>query len=269
MRDRPYAERLALAARLTEPAIRRAIMNLRLPGGSCGIDVGCGIGQQTRWLAEAAGPACRVVGLDIDEANLAAARHLTAGPAEDRIEFVRGDLHHLPFPDRSYDWIWCADTLWPVVVAADPVASVRELARVIRPGGRVALAYWSGQLLLPGHPVLEARLNAAFVSATPYLAEESSGTHFLEALSWLGGAGLRERRVRTYVADLQAPLSEERREALAFVLDMFWGGLEERLDRRDWLDYRTLAGDGSALGTLEVQDYAGFITYTVFDATVA
>jgi demethylmenaquinone methyltransferase/2-methoxy-6-polyprenyl-1,4-benzoquinol methylase len=269
MRERPYAERLALAARLTEPAIRQAIENLRLPAGSRGIDAGCGIGQQTRWLAEAAGPACRVTGIDIDEGNLAAARHLTIGPADDRVEFVRGDLHHLPFPDRSHDWIWCADTLWPVVMAADPLAAVRELARVVRPGGRVALAYWSGHLLLPGHPLLEARLNTAFVSATPYLAEAAPGTHFLDALGWLRAAGLRERRARTYVADLQAPLSDERREALAFVLDMFWGGLEERLDRRDWLDYRTLAGDGSALGTLDVEDYAGFITYTVFDATVA
>lgn len=81
MDDRDYPERLQLASRLTEPAIRQAIGGAGIRPGSSGLDVGCGLGQQTFWLAEAVGPGGSVVGLDVSAANLAVAQTLVGqGP---------------------------------------------------------------------------------------------------------------------------------------------------------------------------------------------
>ncbi len=188
MDSKPYPERLRLASRVTGPAIRQAMQELALPEGSMGLDAGCGIGQYALWLADAVGPRGKVTGLDIFPDNLAVARHLSdQSPVSGRVSFTEGDFRHLSFEDDSFDWAWCSDALWPVVVADDPVAGIRELGRVVRPGGTVAILYCSSQSLLPGYPTLEARLNSAFAATAPYLGNVPPHLHFMRALGWLQG----------------------------------------------------------------------------------
>ena len=76
MPQRPYADRLRLAGRVTEPAIRRAIEEFAPPQGSRGLDAGCGIGLRTLCLAEAVGEGGNVTGLDISPDHLAEARNV-------------------------------------------------------------------------------------------------------------------------------------------------------------------------------------------------
>jgi ubiquinone/menaquinone biosynthesis C-methylase UbiE len=269
MDEKDYAQRLGLAGRVTEPAIRQAIRALAPAPGSSGLDAGCGIGQHAIWLAEAVGPGGVVTGLDLSPDNLEAARRLTAeSSVAGRLTFVPGDLLRLPFADASFDWTWCADTLWPVAVAADPAAGVRELARVVRPGGMVALMYWSSQSLLSGYPDLEARLAPAFVKVVPYLNEVSPRLHFLRALGWMEEAGLERPVARTFVADVQAPLSAYLRDGLAHCLGMLWGSLEPYVSRDDWQLLSSLCAPGSERYILDSSDYYGFVTYTLFQGRV-
>ena len=91
------------------------------------LEVGCGTGVISQGLADSS-PA-HVVGLDIDPQMLAFA---SQGGA--RADFVQGDAHALPFSDGSFDIVVCHYLLlW----LADPVQGVREMARVVRPAGRV------------------------------------------------------------------------------------------------------------------------------------
>ncbi len=260
-----YAENLGLANRVTEPAVRQAMEELSIPIGSRGVDVGCGIGQHTLGLAELVSPHGKVTGLDISPDNLAVARGLIArSPISRRVQLIQGDLLHLPFHDGAFDWAWCADTLWPVAVCDDPVAGIGELARVVRPGGIVAILYWSSQNLLPGYPALEARLNSAFATTAPYLSGVSPQQHFLRALGWLREAGLEQPAARSYVAEVQAPLSPEMREAVAYLLSMMWGDLEPHVSRDDWDSYQQLCRPDSPRFIPDSVDYYGFLTYTLF-----
>lgn len=91
------------------------------------LDIGCGEGWATRWLAERAAEA---VGVDGSDAMLERARRT---PTTAR--YVSGDLLALPFPDGSFDRVFSMETLYYV----DIDAALAEVARVLRPGGRVAV----------------------------------------------------------------------------------------------------------------------------------
>ena len=259
-----YARELGLALQVTAPAARAAIAEFAAAGPR-GLDVGCGQGQHSIWLAEAAGPEAHVTGLDVSQAHLdAAAERAAAGPQAAQLDFVRGDLESLPFADGTFDWVWCADTLWPSLTTDDPVRSVRALARVLRPGGDLGLFYWSGQQLLPGYPLLEARLGAAFAATVPYLAARTPEHHFMRAGGWLAAAGLTDVRARTYVAELSGPLSAPQRDGLAYCLQMLWGGLEAHLAEDDRQTFRRVSRPESEECLLLRPDYAGFVVYTLF-----
>ena len=108
------------------------------------LDVATGTGAVAGELVRRYG--CRVVGVDQSAEMLAIAR---AG-AEERVEFREARAEALPFADRSFDGLTFTYLLRYV---DDPAATMHELARVVRPGGRVAMLEFS----IPGNPL--ARLS--------------------------------------------------------------------------------------------------------------
>lgn len=93
------------------------------------LDVGCGPGTITLDLAQAVGSG-RVVGLDQVAAPLEGARAAAAARGDERTTFEVGDVYALPFEDDSFDVTHAHQVLQHV---ADPVAALREMARVTRP----------------------------------------------------------------------------------------------------------------------------------------
>jgi SAM-dependent methyltransferase len=108
---------------------RRRFLDLVPPAGRLTLDVGCGEGRVTRDLKELGH---RVVGLDASETMVAAARD--ADPSGD---YLVADAAALPLPDGQADLVVAFMSLMDV---DDMVAAVRELARVLEPGGILALA---------------------------------------------------------------------------------------------------------------------------------
>jgi demethylmenaquinone methyltransferase / 2-methoxy-6-polyprenyl-1,4-benzoquinol methylase len=114
-----------------DPRWRRAMVDaVRAGPGERVLDVATGTGLVARALVRRYG--CRVVGLDQSEQMLGRARALV-GP---EVELVRGEAERLPFGYGEFDALTFTYLLRYV---DDPAATMRELARVVRPGGRVAM----------------------------------------------------------------------------------------------------------------------------------
>jgi len=103
--------------------------------GDRALDVACGTGALTRLLAERVMPGGEVIGLDLAEGMLDAAR-AHGGDAD----YVQGSAEALPFADGRFSVVTCQQGLQ---FTEDPAAVLREFARVLAPGGRIAAACWS------------------------------------------------------------------------------------------------------------------------------
>lgn len=106
------------------------------PGETC-LDLGSGRGTDALRLAEAVGPGGRVIGLDAAEGMLRVARETARRLGIENAEFVRGELERLPLPDGAVDLVVSNCTLNH---AADKRAVWREVARVLKPGGRFVVS---------------------------------------------------------------------------------------------------------------------------------
>jgi demethylmenaquinone methyltransferase/2-methoxy-6-polyprenyl-1,4-benzoquinol methylase len=266
MSHETYRDRLLNVSRLTEPAIEQVVAALGLPAASLGLDVGCGIGLDTLRLARAVGSDGHVVGSDISEQMLDHARQRAKElGGRGRVEFRKGELVHLPFPDEHFDWVFCKDVLWGY--HDDPVAGLREMTRVLRTGGCVALAFWCSQVLLPGHPALEARLMGAFARTVPYVAGIAPGRHFMRALGWMRDVGLGHASARSFTATAHAPLDAEMQDAVRHTIEMFIDEVREQLGEEDRDRLERLTDPGSDEFLPARNDYCCTVTYVVFQAT--
>lgn len=99
------------------------------------LEVGCGAAQCSRWLATQGADA---VGLDLSARQLAHARRIDDGLEGTPLRLVQTDATVLPFADESFDLAFSA--FGAVQFVADSAAVMREVARVLRPGGRFVFA---------------------------------------------------------------------------------------------------------------------------------
>jgi len=99
------------------------------------LDVGCGVGGSTRRLSHHIG--CRVTGIDLSDEYIATAIRLTElFDLQGRVAFHAASALDLPFDDNSFDGVWSIQMGMNV---EDKLSWLRELYRVVRPGGRVVL----------------------------------------------------------------------------------------------------------------------------------
>lgn len=130
---------------------RRTVRRLALGPGSIVLDLACGTGDLCRELQRAD---LRPIGIDLSLGMLAAAR--TTAP------LVEADALSLPMPDQAADGVTCGFALRNLV---DLGAFFTELARVVRPGGRIALL----EVAEPPNPLLRAGHQLYFGKAVPLI----------------------------------------------------------------------------------------------------
>jgi ubiquinone/menaquinone biosynthesis C-methylase UbiE len=117
-----------------EKRIARLLMGLS-PGDGV-LDVACGTGNFSREFAGTVGPTGLVVGIDVSQTMLARAVQDTRAAGLDNLAFVRGNAQELPFVDSAFDAVCCFAALH---LFEDPGRALDRMARVITPGGRIAI----------------------------------------------------------------------------------------------------------------------------------
>ena len=161
----------------------------RVGPGDRVLDVACGTGAVTRLLAERVGPSGRVVGLDFNPVMLGAAKVAVTSP---NVDWLEADAAKMPLPDARFQAAICQQGLQ---FFPDKPTALREMRRVLAPGGRLALSVWRSTKQNPGARALEEALARRIGPEKAALPPFSLGDG--EAIrSMVVAAGFREVKVQ-------------------------------------------------------------------------
>jgi SAM-dependent methyltransferase len=224
--DRRAEAQYAAPAVLPDPALDRkfdgiwTLVSSYLPCDAF-LDAGCGDGRHLAAFAQTGQPPLRLAGTDISARILETARKSTDQSGLD-VDYQRANLERLPFDDCSFDLVLCTQVIEHLL---DPQAGVRELARVLAPGGKLVLSTDNRHTL---SKVLNAPRSAAVRIA--HGRNRSQSVSFphrdfaIRDFEWLvDAAGLTIERVETFRFHLDPPLDSRAKPGLQRALN--------RLDR--------------------------------------
>merc|ERR1719247_40023 len=151
------------------------------PGQLRVLDVGCGVGGTSRFLAEKVGSTGSVTGVTSDAAEAARGARLCAEEGVDNCEVRAMDPLSLSFPDGTFDIVWAMEG-FDELPASDKLRYIEEMTRVLKPGGQILMASWCkraeefdfgdwGALDFLASPSLEgaAELRGALYTTQPHL----------------------------------------------------------------------------------------------------
>jgi arsenite methyltransferase len=193
----------------------RLIAALRVGPGATVVDVASGPGTTALQLVQETG--CDVIGVDLSPESVAAAAAAAAQAGlTEQIRFRRGDAEALPLPDASTDGALCECAL---CTFPDKEAAAAELARVLRPGARLALSDVTAD---------PARLPAELTSLAGWVACVADARPLEEIAELLAGAGLTVEAAEPHDSALAKLLErvEARLRLARLILD---GGVERGL----------------------------------------
>jgi SAM-dependent methyltransferase len=158
-----WVRRQALMREFAAPVSHRMIEALALQPGERALELAAGLGETGMLAAEVLAPLGGVVISDQAEAMLSGARERALDLGLGNIEFKVLNAEWIDLPLASIDAVLCR---WGYMLMADPAAALAETRRVLRPGGRVALAVWDAiesnpWALLPAQELIERGLAPA------------------------------------------------------------------------------------------------------------
>jgi ubiquinone/menaquinone biosynthesis C-methylase UbiE len=133
---------------LSQPWAKRVADAAQIRAGQRVLDVACGTGALTCEIVARVGPSGSVVGLDLNEVMLEVARRKVP-----TLEWWQGPVEALPFASASFDAVV---SQFGLMFFENRGTAIEEMMRVLRPGGRLAVAVWGSLETSPGYAALAA-----------------------------------------------------------------------------------------------------------------
>jgi ubiquinone/menaquinone biosynthesis C-methylase UbiE len=209
--------------------LQAIVASLPIGDGDRVVEMACGDGAYTPWLAARVGAKGTVTAVDVSPSYLEVARAVSArSNVAARIGHVAAPIEQLPLPRDSFDLVWCAQSLYSL---PDQVEAIKTMASLARPGGTVAVLDNDTvhQLVLPWPVDIELAVRRAEFEA---FGEEKKPADTYYVGRWLTRlfreAGLIEIQARSFTTTRQAPLGAPERAFLVAYLDE----LRERVANR-------------------------------------
>jgi ubiquinone/menaquinone biosynthesis C-methylase UbiE len=176
------------AVHIMEPWTDELIREGLCKTGDRVLDVACGTGFVASRVNLVSKAECKIVGVDVNEAMLNTARKNTL------IEWHLGSVTELPFVDASFDVVLCQQGLQ---YFPDRPAAMKEMARVLAPGGRVSLNVWGALDRQVFHSAIVSGVAAFFGAEATTAFDSAFSLNTVDELRGLAGdAGLKNIRVR-------------------------------------------------------------------------
>jgi len=226
------------------PELHAILDELPLLCGARVLDAPCGDGFYSRRLAERLGSDGALYAADASDAYLSLARRALSSPdVKATVHVDRADVYNLPFDDDFFDLVWCAQSL---ITLDDPAAALRELARVTRPGGKVAVLEGDEfhHVLLPWPVELELGIHRALQEASRVnCGDRAKLAPSRRVHKMMVAAGLRPPRRKTFAADRRAPLSMDEARFLRAYLRSLGDFIRDHLRPAERVLFDGLTGD--------------------------
>jgi len=189
--------------------LQAMLRKLPLASGQSVLEVAAGDGQFAIWLNEQVGPTGQVVATDISSVWLRAAAQRCEKQHAEEVHLAQADATRLPFADASFDFVWCAQSLYSLPRLNGCLA---EMVRVLKPGGWLAILENDSlhHVLLPWPVDLELQIHAAELKAWQRRTSRPARFYVGRWLSrLLRSAGLKRPRERAFAHLRQQPLNDQ------------------------------------------------------------
>jgi len=177
------------------PAQAALLDAMALRAGEAVLDVACGTGLASFAAADAVGAHGRVLGVDISGHMVEEAARRSGGRGH--VHFARMDAEALALPAASFDVALCALGL---MYLPDPLRAVREMGRVLRPGGRLGLAVWGERARCGWAPVFGIVDAEVRSDVCPLFFALGQGAALAELCATAGLTDIRQQRLATVLA---------------------------------------------------------------------
>ena len=181
-----------------EPAQARLLEMAELAPGERAVDIACGTGLVTFRAVQQVGPQGSVIATDISEVMVDRIRAEAERRGMSRVTAERFDAEELGIASASCDVALCALGLMYV---ADPIVALREMRRIVRPGGRAALAVWGAREQCGWaeiFPIVERRVASEVCPLFFQLGNRDALRYALDAAGWIDIAIERLRTTLEY-----------------------------------------------------------------------
>lgn len=235
---------------------RKMVDDLNLKKGDSILDIGCGPGLWSTFLAEKIYPDGKVIGIDIDSEFISYAERNLEDKYKEIINFQEGDFSCLPFADESFDMVFFGNC-FAYVTQYDKI--LQEQKRVIKVGGRIAIKDFEGSVIVinPIDPLLTLKVLTATAQSLNDNPPDPPFDNFAgrKLRQLLLNTGFKNVSVISYGVQIVPPLTPEAKRYIVGNAQWYGKKAQPYLSEKDFKQWQEYFDDQSDQYILDSNEF--------------